>query len=315
MADKNVKFSIIVPVYKVEKYLDRCVQSLLNQTYGNIEIILVDDGSPDSCPAMCDRYREQDSRVKAVHKENGGLSDARNKGMECADGDYILFVDSDDYIELDTCQRLAGFAEHGYDILVGNAQMEGRPGNLHHMDCHEILTGTAYLKQAAMAHKDHAAACLNIYRREFLLENQLRFKVGILHEDVEFTPRVFLNAQSVCCTFVTFYHYIVRDDSITTQKDQRKNVRDLYATCCELENLYRQLSDTEMQKILLDGLVASYLSSFYGAKAFQYGKAYIHRRFCIRNAYLKKTKLKSWLFFVSPRLYWYINAHSKTMFR
>ena len=91
--------SVIVPIYKVEEYLDRCVESLVNQTYKNLEIILVDDGSPDNCPKMCDDWAKKDSRIKVVHKKNGGLSDARNAGFEVATGDIISFIDSDDWIE------------------------------------------------------------------------------------------------------------------------------------------------------------------------------------------------------------------------
>ena len=94
--------SVIVPVYKVEKYLDRCVESIVNQTYKNLEIILVDDGSPDNCPAMCDAWAKKDSRIKVIHKENGGLSDARNAGMRLASGEYICFVDSDDWMDRNT---------------------------------------------------------------------------------------------------------------------------------------------------------------------------------------------------------------------
>ena len=97
----EIKISIIVPVYKVEHELDRCVKSLLGQTYKNIEIILVDDGSPDCCPKMCDEFARKDNRVKVVHKRNGGLSDARNAGLKVASGEYVLYVDSYDYIEID----------------------------------------------------------------------------------------------------------------------------------------------------------------------------------------------------------------------
>ena len=97
------KISIIIPVYKVEKYLDKCVESVVNQTYKNLEIILVDDGSPDNCPKMCDEWAEKDKRIKVIHKENGGLSDARNFGIEKATGDYLMFLDSDDYLDVTTC--------------------------------------------------------------------------------------------------------------------------------------------------------------------------------------------------------------------
>ena len=94
----NPLISVIVPIYNVEKYLARCVDSIVNQTYKNLEIILVDDGSPDLCPQMCDDYAEKDSRIKVVHKKNGGLSDARNAGMAVSTGEYISFIDSDDYV-------------------------------------------------------------------------------------------------------------------------------------------------------------------------------------------------------------------------
>lgn len=97
----NPLISVIVPIYNVEKYLARCVDSIVNQTYKNLEIILVDDGSPDRCPKMCDDYAEKDSRIKVVHKKNGGLSDARNAGMAVATGEYISFIDSDDYVSDD----------------------------------------------------------------------------------------------------------------------------------------------------------------------------------------------------------------------
>ena len=94
--------SIVVPIYNVEKYLDRCIKSIVSQTYGNLEILLVDDGSPDDCPRVCDEWAEKDSRIKVVHKLNAGLGYARNTGIENATGKYICFFDSDDYIEPDT---------------------------------------------------------------------------------------------------------------------------------------------------------------------------------------------------------------------
>lgn len=99
-------FSIIVPVYKTEQYLDKCILSILQQTYSDFEVILVDDGSPDKCPQICDEYEKKDNRIKVIHKENGGVSSARNSGMALATGKYIWFIDSDDYIETDSLQRL-----------------------------------------------------------------------------------------------------------------------------------------------------------------------------------------------------------------
>ncbi|MDR4508589.1 MAG: glycosyltransferase family 2 protein [Candidatus Brocadiaceae bacterium] len=100
------KISIIVPIYKVEQYLCQCIDSLINQTYENIEILLINDGSPDRCPEICDEYAAKDNRVRVIHKENGGSSEARNSGINSAFGDYIMFVDSDDWIDLNTCEEL-----------------------------------------------------------------------------------------------------------------------------------------------------------------------------------------------------------------
>ena len=114
-----MKVSVIVPVYKVEKYLKKCIDSILNQTYRDLEVILVDDGSPDQCGTICDRYGREDSRVHVIHKENGGLSDARNTGVERASGEYILFVDSDDYIEPELVEKTVKAAEKtGCDLVM-----------------------------------------------------------------------------------------------------------------------------------------------------------------------------------------------------
>ena len=102
----NPKISVIVPVYKVEKYLDRCVESIVNQTYKNLEIILVDDGSPDDCPAICDAWANKDERIKVMHKENGGASSARNAGLDASSGDYVGFIDGDDIIDNDMYEML-----------------------------------------------------------------------------------------------------------------------------------------------------------------------------------------------------------------
>ena len=98
--------SVIVPIYKVEPYLDRCVQSLVDQTYSNLEIILIDDGSPDKCPEICDEWEKKDYRIKVIHKENGGLSDARNMGMQIMTGDYVSYIDSDDWVSTNMYEKM-----------------------------------------------------------------------------------------------------------------------------------------------------------------------------------------------------------------
>ena len=306
-------FSLIVPVYKVEKYLDRCVRSMISQTYSDIEIILVDDGSPDGCPAMCDAYARSDARINVIHKENGGLSDARNAGIDAARGQYVIFVDSDDYIGADTCERLLPFALKDVDVIVGDGVTEGGGNRLtHHVNQPErIFTGPEYLKEAYRTGAMPMAAWLYVYKREFLNENSLRFKVGIVHEDDQFTPRAFLAAGKVADSGVCFYHYVIRPDSITTRKDLRKNGADLYATCVEHLEIYQTLDDPELKKMLKDALAVKYLSLSQQGKLYQYGKEYVHRSLVWKCAQFPKTKAKALLYCASPALYWQINNGTK----
>lgn len=310
MSHFNMLFSIIIPVYKTQAYLERCVESVRKQTYKNIEIILVDDGSPDDCPQMCNHYSEVDSRIKVIHKAHSGLSDTRNAGLACAAGDYVLFVDSDDYIEYNTCESFISFVEKGYDILVGDAYVEGLScGMITRLPSSHVFSGAEYYKCALKAHKvSPSVAWINVYRRAFLSDNHLFFKHGILSEDIEFVPRAFLAAQTVVCTHCRFYHYWIRTNSITTQKDKRENLSCIYATGIEHEKRFASLADAELKHLLMDAVVRSYLYVFQEGKSFKYGSEYIHRDFVLRNAYEPRTRIKASVFWLSPCLYWYIIA-------
>lgn len=308
-------FTIVVPVYNVELYLDRCMTSLLNQTYQDIEIILVDDGSTDRSPEICDNYATQDSRIHVIHQKNGGLSDARNKGLEIASGEYILFVDSDDYIDINTCKMLLSYTSLGCDIIVADAIVETKNRKIgHRIEKEKILTGQQYLLSALKTKSCPMAAWLNIYRKSYLLNNNLCFKFGILHEDEEFTPRAFLSANSVIYTGIEFYHYVLRENSISTQNDKRQNARDTYTTCCELERLYHKLNNASLKKYLFDSLSSSYLDLFQVGKLYKYGKDFLHKDLVYRNAKLPKTRLKAALYVLSPRLYYFINKTFKKGF-
>lgn len=308
-------FSVIVPIYNVEPYLERCVNSLVNQTWKDLEIILVDDESPDHCPALCDQFAGMDSRIKVIHQKNGGLSAARNSGLRIATKEYVLFVDADDYIALDTCEQFAKFTAQKADILIGEASVQGGICPLEHFvpDKDAVYTGEEYLKEAISRRKSPMAVWLNAYRREFLCDNMLQFKPGILHEDEQFTPRAFLKAQKVIHTGIVFYYYIIREGSITTQKDKRRNAKDFYATCCELEEIYRQLEDSQLRDMLLDLLVEKYLNLFQTGNLYRYGREYLHGAFLRRNSVRRKTKCKVFLMTLSPKLYYHINRMSKRM--
>ena len=310
-------FSIIVPVYKVEKYLDKCVQSLIGQTYPNIEIILVDDGSPDRCPEMCDAYAAQDSRIKVIHKTNGGQSEARNFAMEVATGQYIVFVDSDDYIDLNACESLVPATEHDCDIIVIDGICEGGHKNVVHRVCQpeRVFSGQEYLKAAYGTKAMPMAAGLYVYKRAFLLEKQLWYKVGVVHEDDHFIARAFLLAQSVIDPGIAYYHYLIAEGSTTTRKDLRKNARDLDGICAELRDIFDDLSDRELKRYLIDSLSVKQLSLSQDGKLYQYGNAFLYKRNIWKNACRLKTRAKAAFFCTSPWLYWHVNHLSKTLLK
>lgn len=309
--------SIVVPIYNVEKYLNECIQSLINQTYKNIEIILVDDGSPDNCPKICDEYSKIDNRIKTVHKLNGGLSDARNRGLRESIGKYILFVDSDDYIELDTCERfISEIDSKSPDIVVGNARriVNDKITIMQHsyITRGESVTGKDYLKKELRFGVMYMAACLNLYKRSFLIENELEFKVGLLHEDEQFTPRVFLNAKQVIGTDIIFYNYRIREGSITTSKDNIKNAEHLMKICKELEGIYRNIDDVELRKLLNDTLVNKFLNIFQVAGLHRKQYAYLVDMELLKGkAYTKRNKYRVAVFKSSSKLYYFLNLYSK----
>lgn len=311
----NPVISVVVPVYKVENYLEKCILSLLNQTYSDIEIILVDDGSPDDCPRICDDFRIIDARIKVIHKTNGGLSDARNAGLEIAIGKYVLFVDSDDYIESDTCASfIRALNRQEADIIVGNARRieNEQTSYMVHSKIEHIITGEEYLKIELSNHNMNTISWLNMYNRAFLIENNLKFKVGILHEDDHFTPRAFLKAQTVTGIDTIFYNYIIRDGSISKSKDLTKNGIDLINTCYELSSIYCSLADQELKRLLFDHLVTVYLYGFQMGKLFS--KEYrtvVKKRFLIGKSRFIKNHCKVLLFVINKRLYFRINNISK----
>lgn len=315
----SVKITMVVPVYKVEQYIDKCINSLINQTYKEVEIILVDDGSPDRCPEICDQYAQEDKRIKVIHKTNGGLSDARNVGLKEATGEYVLFVDSDDYIQEDTCERFVSIMGNNRpDIVVGNAyRLEGNKkySMEHKLNTNgKMIEGIDYLKEELKGKSMYMAAWLNLYRTRFLLENKLQFSVGLLHEDEDFTPRAFLKAKAVIGTNLFFYNYMIREDSITMKKDLSKNGLHIIKICHKLDKEYDCIIDKELKELLKDNLVTKYLY------AIQIGKLHkrkyknnIDKKFLKKNVLTKRNKNKLNIFFISRYGYYYLNKLMKLM--
>jgi len=301
--------SIIVPVYNVEEYIDCCMRSLMGQSLRDIEIVLVDDGSPDDCPALCDAYALKDNRVKVLHKKNGGLSSARNAGLKAASGQYIIFVDPDDFIETDTCERFVSLTgTSNPDIVAGNGRwLAGRrviAGKNRFYTNGEVVDSKEYLKSELRNSSMNMSVWLYMFKKTFLVRNRLEFKLGILHEDEEFTPRAFLMANQVIGTGIYHYNCLIREGSISTGANKRKRAEDLLQTCREHRVLYAGMKDSELRYLLNDRLVYFMLEVFrLFAETGESQLSVIDKSFLKINAYTAKNRRKVFIFLLNPQLY------------
>lgn len=200
--------SIIVPVYKVEKYVRQCVESIIGQTYTNLEILLVDDGSPDSCGDICDEYAKKDVRIKVIHKKNGGLSDARNAALDVCKGDYLMFVDSDDWVKPDYCEKaLKAAVENQVSCVVFgvNNIVEESVAFYSKADKVQLLDSEDVIEMAFMDTFPFEYVWNKIYSRD--LFDDLRFPQGYLYEDLAVTYLAFHKARKVLAIPDCTYNY------------------------------------------------------------------------------------------------------------
>lgn len=239
--------SIIIPIYKVEPYLRRCLDSIVNQTYTNLEIILVDDGSPDNCPQISDDYAAKDKRIVVIHKENGGLSDARNVGIEQSKGQYIYFCDSDDEISLNCIEKMAQKAIENPDAEIIIGELEAQPSNIYNYDnsyYHNIesINDNLQIRKSFYREKNKLPvnAVNKLIKKTFIIRNNLFFKKGLIHED-----ELWMFFATKCCNKVVFLHnptYIryINPSSITTGSSvEQKN----YAWGIILDSIFDNLDD------------------------------------------------------------------------
>jgi len=237
--------SVIVPIYKVEEYLDKCVESIINQTYKNLEIILVDDGSPDNCPKMCDEWAKKDSRIVVIHKENGGLSDARNAGIDVAKGKYITFIDSDDYVENNYTEFLySNLIENNADISMGKQYVRypkktknTGTGNKYIVNPHDCFDKLLYGEDFDVS------AWAKLYKTELFKE--VRFPKGRVYEDAATTYKLIDKASVVVLNSEPIYNYIIREESISTGEFSPKKMDLITSTkemCDYIEDKYNDLT-------------------------------------------------------------------------
>lgn len=211
--------SVIVPVYMVEEYLQDCVDSILKQTYQNFELILVDDGTPDSSGRMCDEYAEKDSRVKVIHKDNGGLSDARNAGIEVATGKYITFIDSDDVVASNYLEIMYQLAQNYQAELVQGKLTRNLESLGEISQSHQQFDKTDDVMKNYLLFKDlQGYACNKLYAMRLFKDLGLRYPVGMIQEDAWVTYKALYEAKGVVLTDSFTYFYRVNPESIMNGK-------------------------------------------------------------------------------------------------
>lgn len=300
--------SVVVPVYKVENYVQKCINSILNQSYTNLELILVDDGSPDKSGIICDENAKLDERIKVIHKENGGLSDARNIGIEAAVGKYITFVDSDDFISPFMIEKLyTNLIEYTADISCCDMGIIKNCDDNINLSCDNVdlleFNKIEAIKETLYQRKIDNSACAKLYKKE-LFEN-IRYPKSMYFEDLATTYKIFLSAQKIVAVNQPLYYYYQRETSILHQKNE-KLVNDLFYI---IEDLATDLKlYNELHQAIICRSINAYFYIYRNTSNKNLKKECINyirtnRREAIRdNNISKKTKYGLYISFISFNL-------------
>ncbi|MBR2134357.1 MAG: glycosyltransferase family 2 protein [Eubacterium sp.] len=247
----NELISVIVPVYKVEKYLDRCVESIVNQTYTNLEIILVDDGSPDNCPQKCDTWAQKDSRIKVLHIENNGVANARNTALEIAKGDYLTFVDSDDWVELDFIEILyTNLIDFNADISICDFQINNED-NVGDNDAH-IFEKKEAIKAVAIGGYKAGVLWNKLYKRNIV--SGLKMPDFACSEDLAFNYFAFEKAKKFVESNAKLYHYFQNSEGTVRSNRFGKGAFDAIKA---RKIILNGLENTEYKDYAVYGLISA----------------------------------------------------------
>lgn len=235
---KNPLVSVIIPIYDVEIYLAKCIESVLAQTYHSLEVFLVNDGSPDNCGSICDEYAQKDNRIVVIHKKNGGLSDARNVAIDIAKGEYITFVDSDDYISPYYIETLLDLAtESDCDIAVTSLVQFQEGEEIAIQSCNynkKVFEVNEAINEMFYQGSFDNSAWAKLYHRS-LFSSGIRYPIGILYEDLATTYKLFLLANKVAFSNRKTYFYLIRSNSIEGSPFNEKKMKSVLFIIGELE--------------------------------------------------------------------------------
>lgn len=311
--------SVVIPIYNVEKYLKKCVESILKQTYENIEIILVDDGSLDNCGNICEEFANIDNRIKVIHKKNGGLSDARNHGIKIAKGKYITFVDSDDYVEKTYIEKL-------YNAIKINGTKISQCNILIVNDNEKVLEKLGYSSKLIKYGKDmiidfygqHGIENIVVWNKMYLIDlfKNLKYPKGKIHEDEFITYKILYNTDKIAIIDDYLYNYRQNNNSIMGKKFNIKRLAILEALEERLEFFFDR-EDEQLYKLTLMAYLQKIRESYINTKKYISNSKSIQIDLIkkYRNTYKailkfkdikKELGLKMFLFYILPELYYKI---------
>lgn len=287
------KISVIIPCYNVEKYINKCLDSVLNSTFKDIEIIAIDDGSVDSTYEILKEYEKKDSRVVISTKKNTGQANTRNIAINKASGEYLLFLDSDDYIDTDMIEELYNKVKEGYDIAVCDAKGVDLAGN--------ILNTIVFNEYSNNSIKNYiinsSGPCWKLIKKDIIINNNLYFYEGHIYEDIAVVPSWGIYANSIGYVPNKYYYYLIRNNSTMNQTAYNKKLEDIFDSLDNLTSLFNDKYNTELEYIYIDHLLhAASLRFFKFNKIDMLGKIVeiIKNRYpnWKKNTYYKKQNIK-----------------------
>lgn len=241
------KVSIIIPVYNAENYIEKCLDSILQQEYDNKEIIVINDGSTDKSEEIISRYFE---KIKYIKKENSGLSDTRNVGIEIATGKYLMFVDADDYIELDLLKKLKPYIEQNIDLIKYKAKKvdeNGKDLGEFKGPIFEKIKGEEAFSKMCFEDELMEAAWIYLYKAELFKNNNFKFPKNLYHEDFGLVPLVILKADTFVSTNICGYNYVQSQNSITRNEDYKKTTKKVYDLLIHYDNITKEIKKYEIK--------------------------------------------------------------------
>lgn len=293
-----IKYSFIVPVYNTSKYLKKCLDSLVKQSFKDFEIIIVNDGSTDNSNNIIKKYESEHNNIKVINEENQGLSMARNNGVKKVSGKYIIFIDSDDYVEKDLLKQIdkeiAGVDVLRYQVITEYENGENK--KIYNEEAFDIMKGYDAFKYIANYHFVEPAWCY-VYKTEYYKDNKFNFKKGVYHEDFGLIPYVIYKARKVKSISYAGYHYITRNGSIMNNSDYKKTVKKAFDMLEQYKTM-RLFAKNINRQNNLDDYYLSYISNSVIVKARELKKeerkVYVHelKKLNVFNGVLVNTKVR-----------------------